>query len=88
MIVGRFFGDLHVMDMGFTNASTSNLYELRALVKFRNGRAATIAHARANAALELMHDGADGAFVRHAALNALGHEFFGIVLRVLKVAIP
>src|SRR5690606_17354151 len=72
--------------MAFTLPGTGDVHELRARLHFLDGGAADIAHRRAQAAHQLMHDAADRAAIRHAALDALGHELVGIG-RILEVAI-
>ena len=88
-VVGGFFGDLHVMNVRLTDARRRDLDKGGLVVKLLDALAATVAHARANAASQLIDDLLDATLVRHAAFNALWDKFIGarIVLVVLKVTI-
>ena len=44
VVVRRLFGDLYIMDMGFANPSTGDLYKLSPFVEFLNRSTATISH--------------------------------------------
>src|SRR6185295_10920613 len=62
------------MDLAQPGAGDTD--EVRALLHLRDGAAARIAHARAQATEELQDDLRDGAAVRHPALDTLGYELF------------
>src|SRR5690242_8360310 len=85
-VVRRFLGDLHVVDVALTLAGACDLHELRLAAHLLDGRAADIAHGRAQATHQLVDDAADRAAVRHAALDAFRHQLVG-VRSVLEVAV-
>ncbi len=76
VIVGRFLRDLHVVDMTFTHARRSDLHKLGLAAHRLDRAAAAIAHGRTHATDQLVDDGDQRPFVRHAPFDALGHEFF------------
>ena len=43
-VVGRFFGDLHVVHMALPHAGRGDLHEFSALLHIRYGSAAAVAH--------------------------------------------
>src|SRR3546814_15014346 len=77
-IIGRLFRDLHVVDMALARTRRGHLHERRLLAHLFDGRAADIAHGRAQAADELVDHAADRAAIRHAPLDAFGHELVGV----------
>src|SRR5699024_10601598 len=86
-VVGRFLGDLHVVDVGFSHAGCRDLDKLGLVVQFGDGNTATIAHGRLDAAHQLVQNGEHAAALGDAAFNALGDEFVRIVGGILEVAI-
>src|SRR4051794_5900057 len=85
-VIWRFLGDLDIVDVRFTHAGGADLDELRARAQLLDGRAAGVAHARPDAAHELLDDAERAALVRYPALDALGNELVDVHLGVLEVA--
>src|SRR5690349_6338712 len=75
------------MNMRLADAGARDLDELRARAHVVDGRAAGVAHARAQAADELPDHRDGAALVRHAAFDALGHKLVDVHVRVLEVAV-
>src|SRR5436190_581330 len=75
------------MHVGFTDACGGDLDELAALAQLVDGGIAGVAHARAQAAHQLLDHRDRAALVGDAALHALGHELVDVHVRVLEVAI-
>src|ERR687888_31947 len=86
-VIGSLLHDLHVVHVRFPNAGGGDLDELRASAHLVDGGAAGVAHARAQAAGELLDHPHRAAFVRHPALDALGHELVDVHVRVLEIAV-
>src|SRR5699024_328666 len=86
-VVRCFLDDLHVMHVGFLHAGSGNLHESRPRAHLLDVVAASVAQGGAQAADQLMHDGAQRPLVRHAPFHALGHQFLDLLVRVLEVAI-
>src|SRR5258705_2115610 len=86
-VIWRFLGYLHIVDVRFAHAGGADLDELRARAQLLDGRAAGIAHARPDAAHELLDDAERAALVRHPTLDALGNELVHVHLGVLEVAV-
>src|SRR5438128_6858006 len=87
VVIGRFLGDLHVVDVRLAHPRRRNLDEVGACAHLFDGAAAGIAHARTQAAHQLSDDGAGRPLVGNAALDTLGHELVGIHFRVLEIAV-
>src|SRR5690348_5956865 len=87
VVVGRFLRDLHVVHVRLAHARRGDLHELRPGAHVLDGAAAGVAHARAHPAHELLDDRGRRSLVGNAALDALGHQLVGVVLRVLEVAV-
>src|SRR5215470_13614592 len=66
LIVGRFLDDLHVVDVRLAHPGRGDLDELRPLAHRLDAVAAHVAHARAQAAHQLVDDFGDRAFVGDA----------------------
>src|SRR6202171_5633241 len=88
-IIRCFLGDLHVVHVRFANACARDLAERGAGAQLVDVGAAAIAHRRAHATQELMHDRDHRPLVRHASLDALGDQLFrgAFAFGVLKVAV-
>src|SRR5690606_6691502 len=86
-VVGRFLGDLHVMDVGFTYACRGDFDELGLGAHLFDGSTAAIAHGSAYAADQLINDGDNAALVRYTAFYAFRHELIDVVGGILEVAI-
>ena len=86
-VVRRFLGDLHVVNVGLVKASAGDLYEFRLGAHFLNIAAAGVTHGGAQAAHQLVDDGAHHAFIRHATFDAFRYQFFGTGIFVLEVAV-
>src|SRR5216683_4386778 len=87
VVIRRFLGDLHVVDVGFAHPRRRDLDERRARAHLLDRAAARISHARPQSAHELRDDRGHRPLVRDAALDAFGHELVGIHLGVLEIAI-
>src|SRR5438105_5067403 len=72
-IVRALARDRDVVDVAFAQARAGDADELGLVVEIGKVLGADIAHRRAQAAGELVHDVADRALVGHLALDALGH---------------
>src|SRR5438046_2362140 len=88
-IIRGFLGDLHVVHMRLAYARRSDFDEFGTTAHLVDRRAAAIAHRGPYSAHELMDHCRQRALVRHAALDALGHELFGrvVTLGVLEIAV-
>src|SRR3990172_12229404 len=73
--------------MRLAYARGSDLDELRPGADRFDAVAPEIAHARAQAAHELLDDGDHRAFVGHPALHAFGDELVGVHRGVLEIAV-
>src|SRR6516225_5766235 len=80
VIVGRLFGDLHVVDVGLAHSRGGDLDEFRAGAHILDGAATGVAHARAKTAHQLADDRRRRSLVGDAALDTFGHELVGIHL--------
>src|SRR5690606_34099582 len=76
-VVRRFLGDLHVVDVALALARAGDLHELRPGAHLLDGGTADVAHGGAQAADQLVDHAGQRAAVRHAALDALGHQLVG-----------
>src|SRR5678810_882342 len=86
-VIGRLFDDGDVVHVAFAHARRGDAHELRPCAHLFDRAAAGIPHRSAQSARKLVHDGADGALVRHASLDAFRHELLYFVRSVLKVAV-
>src|SRR5678815_4696594 len=86
-IIGRFLGDRHVVHVTLAHPGTGDAHELRAGAHLVYVVAARVAHRRAQPPRELVQDRDDTALVRHAALDAFGHQLFELRGRVLEIAV-
>src|SRR5436190_15251367 len=85
-VVRRLFRDRDVVHVALAHAGARHANELGLALHVRDGAAADIAHARAEAADQLVHDAAQRPAVRDASLDAFGHELVDVG-RVLEIAI-
>src|SRR6476659_4586662 len=85
-VVRRFLGDLHVVHVALARAGSGHLHEGRLLAHLLDVGVTDVAHRRAQAARELVHHATERAAVRHATLDAFGHQLVG-VRGVLEVAV-
>src|SRR5690606_8875527 len=86
LVVRRLLGDGHVVDVGLALAGAGDAHELRPGAHLLHRGAAHVAHRRAQAAGQLVDDAAQGAAVRHPALDAFGHQLVDVA-GVLEVAV-
>src|SRR6267154_388645 len=86
-IVRAFTRNGDVVDVAFAQARAGDAHELRLLMEFREVARTDIAHRGAQATGELVHDVADRTFIRHLALDALGHQLERILDVLLEVAV-
>jgi hypothetical protein len=68
-------------------AGAGDFHELSARAHRLDVLAAAVAHARAHSAHQLLDHPHDRALVRHAPLDALGHELVGVNRRILEIAV-
>src|SRR5690554_2086601 len=85
-IVRGLAGDHHVVDVALLQRRLRDAHEARLLAQLGEVRRAAVAHARAQAAEQLVDAAGEAAPVGHAALDALGHEL-GRLDVVLEVAV-
>src|SRR5215475_5781827 len=86
-VVGSFLGDDHVVDVALAQPRRRDLDEPGLGVQLGDRGAAEVAHRRAQPADELVRRLAQRSLVRHAALDALGHELLRCLDVALEVAI-
>src|SRR5574343_1776800 len=87
MVVWRFLGDLHVMDVRLADAGRGDFDETGVLVHVGGGRTAEGTHRRAQATHQLMDHGQHRTLVGNAAFNAFRHELVDVGGGFLEVAI-
>src|SRR5580765_8863542 len=87
LVVGSFFDDLHVVDVGFAHPGGGDLHELHPGAHRVDVLAAAVAHARAHSTHELLDHAHHRTLVRHPALDALGNELVGMHRGVLEIAV-
>ncbi|BBG30506.1 cation/multidrug efflux pump [Zymobacter palmae] len=87
VVVRCFFGDLHVVDVGFREASTGDAYELGLGAHFVDGAATGIPHGSAQTTHQLVNDGRHSTFVRNAAFDTFRYQFFNAGVFVLEVTV-
>src|SRR5690554_5901465 len=76
-VVRGFPRDHHVVDVALLERGGRDAHEARLLAQLGEIRRAAVAHPRAQAAHELVDAAREAAAIRHAALDALGHELGG-----------
>src|SRR5512134_3552691 len=86
-VVRGLLRDDHVVDVALAQARLADPDEARLLAQLGDRLAAEVSHAAAQPAHELQEVHLDGALVRHAPLDALGHELVGVGDLGLEVAI-
>src|SRR5690606_13141351 len=84
---GRFFRDLHVVDVRFTNTGGRDLYEFGLVAHLFDGSATAVTHGRPYTADQLVDDRDDAALVGHAAFNAFRNQLVDVVAGILEIAI-
>jgi hypothetical protein len=87
MIVRRFFGNLHIVDVRFANTGRGNFYELGFLVHIINCFTAKITHTRAYSTDELMDYRDNTTFEGNASFDPFRHQFLGVSLGLLKIPV-
>src|SRR5262245_7491921 len=78
-VIRCLFDDRHVMHVALAHAGRRDAHECRSRAHLLDRAAARVAHRCAQAARELVHDGADGALVGHASLDAFRNELLDLV---------
>ena len=73
-VVRRLAGDRDVVDVALAQAGAGDAHEGAVLLHLGDRAVAGVAHRRPQAADQLVDDVADRPLVRHAALDALGHQ--------------
>src|SRR5580658_10529688 len=86
-VVGCFLGNGHIVHVTFAHACGRDAHEHRAGAHVRDITAAGIAHGGPQSSGKLVQDGDDAALVRHASLDALGHQLLQLRGRILGVAV-
>src|SRR5690606_13870167 len=86
-VVGDLFGDVYVLDVGFTHTGRGNFGELRFGSHVVDAGVNAVAHRGTDTTHQLVDDRQDAALVRDAAFDAFGDELVGIVGRILEIAI-
>src|SRR6185503_5582246 len=88
-VVRRFLGDDDVVDVALLQAGGGDAHEARARLQLTDASGAAIAHARSQAAHELLDHGRERPLVGDHALDALGHELarVGVPVEFLEVAV-
>src|SRR5215471_14998028 len=86
-VVGGFAGDGDVVDVALAQTGPGDPHKGAVLLHFADRAVAGVAHRRAQAANQLMDDVADGALMRHPALDPLGHELQGAGNLLLEIAV-
>src|SRR6266481_4302060 len=86
-VVGGFAGDDYIVNVAFAKTGGSDAHEFAALGEGFQVFGADVAHAAAQTADELIGEGGQGAFVRDAAFDALGHGFAALDFVFLGVAV-
>src|SRR5438067_12370851 len=82
LVVRRFLDDLDVVDVRLAHPRRGDLDELGALAHRLDAVAAHVAHARAQAAHQLVDHPRDRALVRDPAFDACGHELVRVRARL------
>src|SRR5689334_23023467 len=86
-VVRRFFRDRDLVNVALAHTSVGDANEVGARAHFLNGAAAGVTHGSAQTASELVKDGDDGAFVRHATFHTFRHDLFQFRRGVLEIAV-
>ncbi len=87
LIVGRFAGDGDVVDVAFPEPGARDAAEPGVLLHFRDAAVAGVAHGRAQAPHQLVHDGAERPLVGHAAFDSFGDQLQIIADVLLEIAV-
>src|SRR5471030_539355 len=86
-VVRRFLGDLHVMNVGLSHASTGDAYEFRLGAHLFDVGAAGVTHGRTQATHQLMDDRGQRTFIGNAAFDAFRYQLLGAFRGVLEVTV-
>ena len=86
-IVRCFFGDLHVVDVGFSHASAGDAHKLRLGTHLLDVGAAGVTHRGTQTAHQLVNDRGERPFVRNATFDAFRHQLLGTRRGVLEVTV-
>src|SRR5262245_57728848 len=73
-VVRSLLGDDHVVDVALLEPRLGDADEARVGAQLAEPRRAAVAHARAHTADQLVDAAAQAAAIRHAPLDALGHQ--------------
>ena len=88
-VIRGFLGNIHVVRMRFLQTGVRDADESGSLLQLADILGAAVAHTAAQAAHKLIHRFGKQALIRHASLDALGHELFvvGLEIAVLRAAL-
>src|SRR6185295_17774481 len=86
-VVRRFLGDDDVVDVALLQAGGGDAHEARAGLQLADAPGAAVAHARPQAAHELLDHRRQRPLVGDHALDAFGHELARLALELLEVAV-
>src|SRR5690625_4774486 len=86
-VVGGLFSDADIVDVTLPHAGGGHPHETGPGAHQVDAVAAGVAHGRAQAAHHLVDDDGYRALVGHAALDALGNQFFRALGGVLEVTV-
>src|SRR5262245_8494562 len=86
-VIGRFLGDRYVVHVALAHTRIRDAHELRPRPHLFDVVAAGVTHRCAQTSCELVEDRDDAALVRHAPLNAFGHQLLELRSCVLEVAV-
>src|SRR5262249_58668543 len=91
-VIGRLFGDRHVMHVALANAGRRDADQRRFALERGDVLRAAVAHAGAKAAYQLMHHRGDAALMGDTSLDAFRHQLVGAagtfeVELVLEIAV-
>src|SRR5690606_5321509 len=88
MIIGRFLGNLYIMNMRFTYTCRSNFDKFSLVVHILNSAATEIAHTRTYSPHQLVNNIGQCTFVGNPSFHAFRHQLLIFVtFSFLKVAI-
>src|SRR6202041_2565074 len=86
-VVGRFFGDGHIVNVTLAHAGTGDADELRASTHLFDAAAAGVAHGGAQAARQLVQYGDQAALVWDASFDAFRHQLLEFRRGVLEIPV-
>ena len=73
MVIRRFLGDQHVVDVALTQALGRDANELRFLMHLRNRAATRVSHARLKSSDQLSQDRSERSAVRNPSFDPFGY---------------